>query len=178
MTKDELIDNMEKSRENFLELLEDLDDTAMEELLTQDQWSIKDILAHLARWEAELVKLLWQLRQGQRPTTVHFMGETVDEKNSRWKEEDRSRSLERILADFHGVRNQTIRRLEAFTDHELSDANRYPWLNGKALWEWVAADSYEHETEHIPMLQEIRTLLNTQSSQAAKHESENGQSRS
>jgi hypothetical protein len=156
MTRDELIAKMEKSRENLLELLEDLDDTAMVNPIAKDGWSIKDTLAHLARWEAELVKLLWQLRQRQRPTTAHFVGGTVDEINARWKEEDRARPLERILADFHGVRNQTIRRLEAFTDRELNDIDRYPWLQEKALWHWVAADSFEHETEHIPTIQEIR----------------------
>jgi hypothetical protein len=161
MTKEELIDKLESSRENFLELVEDLDDAAMVEVSTVDQWTIKDILAHLARWEAELVKLLWQLRQGQRPTTAHFMGDSVDGTNARWKEDDRSRPLERVLTDFHGVRNQTLRRLEAFTDRELNDEKRYPWLNGKPLWQWVAADSFEHEAEHIASVQEIRS--NTQS---------------
>ncbi len=88
MIRDELIDKLEKSREAFLELVEDIDDAAMVEVLTKDQWSIKDILAHLARWEAELVKLLWQLRQGQRPTTAHFMGDTIDATNARWKVDD------------------------------------------------------------------------------------------
>lgn len=159
MTKDELINNLEKSREGFLELIEDLDDEAFTENFTQDGWSIKDILAHLARWEAELVKLLWQLRQGQRPTTAHFMGDTVDEINAHWKEDDRSRPLERILADFHGVRNQTIRRLDAFSDRELDDPKRYPWLNEKPLWEWVAEDSYEHEAEHTASVLEIRKKI-------------------
>jgi hypothetical protein len=162
MIRDELIDNLEKSRETFLELVEDLDDAALVEVLTKDQWSIKDILAHLARWEAELVKLLWQLRQGQRPTTAHFMGDTIDATNARWKEDDGSRPLERILTDFHGVRNQTLRRLEAFTDHELNDEKRYPWLNGKPLWQWVAADSFEHEAEHIASIQEIRSMIQSQ----------------
>jgi hypothetical protein len=164
MTKDELIDLMEASRENFLELLEDLDEDAMVELHGKDHWTVKDTLAHLARWEAELVKLLWQLRQGQRPTTAHFTGASVDEVNARWKDEDSSRPLERILADFHGVRNQTIRRLEDYTGRELNDERRYPWLSGKALWQWIAADSYEHEAEHIPQLQEIRSIIQSQSS--------------
>lgn len=159
MTRDELVDQLDKSRENFLELVEDLDEAAMVEVLTVDQWSIKDILAHLARWEAELVKLLWQLRQGQKPTTAHFKGDTVDAINARWKEEDRSRPFERVLSDFHGVRNQTLRRLEAFTDRELNDVKRFPWLNGKPLWQWIAADSYEHEAEHIISVQEIRSNI-------------------
>jgi hypothetical protein len=164
MNRDELIEKLERSRENFLELVEDLDDAAMVEVLTSDHWSITDILAHLARWEAELVKLLWQLRQGQRPTTAHFTGDTVDATNARWQKEDRTRPLERILTDFHGVRNQTLRRLEGFTDRELNDEKRFPWLNGKPLWQWVASDSFEHEAEHIASVQEIRSKSKSQPS--------------
>ena len=32
------------------------------------QWSLKDILVHLTLWEAELVTLLFQARQGQKPS--------------------------------------------------------------------------------------------------------------
>jgi hypothetical protein len=126
------------------------------ELQTDDGWAIKDILSHLVRWEAELVKLLWQLRQGQRPTTVHFTGTDIDEINSRWLAEDRSRPLERILDDFQGVRRQTIRRIESFSDQELNDPQHYPWLKGEPLAEWVAEDSFKHEAEHLSQITELQ----------------------
>jgi hypothetical protein len=148
MNKQELITALETGRENFLELFSSLDD---EEMLLQDPitgWSLKDILAHLTRWEAELVKLLWQIKQGQKPTTAHFSAIDIDQINARWLEEDRSRALSRILDDFHGVRTQTIRRVEAFVDPNLTDPNRYSFLKNNALWEWIAGDSFEHEAEH------------------------------
>jgi len=149
MNKLELITALENGREAFLELFTELED---EEMLVPDPkngWSLKDILCHLTRWEAEVVKLLWQLKQGQKPTTAHFLGVEIDQINSRWLEEDRTRPLDRVLSDYHGVRNQTIRRVEAFMDQDLNDPNRFPWLKSRAVWEWVAGDSYEHEAEHI-----------------------------
>jgi hypothetical protein len=161
VNKLELITALEIGREAFLELFAPLDD---EEMLQPDPisgWSLKDILAHLTRWEAEVVKLLWQIKQGQRPTTAHFSGIEVDQINARWYAEDRSRLLSRVLDDYHGVRNQTIRRIEAFTDQDLTSPDRFPFLKKGALWEWIAGDTYEHEAEHSEQVAALIAYVKT-----------------
>ena len=156
MNKKELLALLEDSHERVLEAIEGLTTEQMLEPGVKDNWSVKDILAHLTRWEAELIKLLWQARQGMRPTSLLNQPHSVDVVNSRWYEEDQTRSLERILEDFHGVRNQTIRRLEFFTDKDLNDPKRYPWSDGQALWEWVAGNTFEHDEEHLEQLRAWR----------------------
>lgn len=151
MNKEEIIQTLEESRENFLDAIEDLSDDEMEEPVF-DQWTAKDILAHITMWEAELVKLLFQARQGIKPSTVHFSKESVDERNEKWYRQNKDRSLEQVLDDFHGVRNQTIRRVEAYSDKELNDPNRYTWQEGTPLWRWIASDSFEHENEHAAQI--------------------------
>ncbi len=126
----------------------------MEEPGVIDDWSVKDILAHVTMWEAELVKLLFQARQGRKPTTVHFSKVSVDERNEKWHLQNRDRPLDRVLDDFHGVRKQTIRQVKSFSDRELSAPNRYPWLEETPLWKWIAIDSFEHEAEHAAQIQE------------------------
>jgi hypothetical protein len=148
MKKEELVEALENERENFLDAIDGLSDEDLEEPGVMQDWSIKDLLAHLTLWEAELIKLLWQAKQGQKPNSVHFNNMDIDELNARWKKEMQDRTLERVMADFHSIRNQTIRRVEAFSDKDLNDANRYPWLKNRPLWEWIAGDSFEHEAEH------------------------------
>ncbi len=148
MNKTELLTALDEGRERFLETIEGLSNAAMLESGVNAQWSVKDILAHLAMWEAELVKLLWQARQARTPNTVHFGSESVDELNAKWHQLNRERTLERVLEDFHGVRLQTIRWVEAFSERDLLDANSYDWLDGTPLWQWIANDSFEHEAEH------------------------------
>jgi hypothetical protein len=46
------------------------------------------------------------------------------------------------------VRKQTLRQLENFSDEELSQPGRFPGLGENPLKEWIAGDSYVHETEH------------------------------
>jgi len=159
MDKHTLMQQLESSREDFLEALEGLSEEQMLAPGASGDWSIKDVLIHLARWEAELVKLLWQARQGQRPTTVHLGNEDVDRINARWHADSQDRSLESALADFHGVRNQTLHRVEAFTDKELNDPHRHAWLNNRPLWEWIQSDSFGHEAIHAAHIISWRAAL-------------------
>ena len=122
-----------------------------------DTWSVKDILAHLSAWEAELVKLLWQASFGKKPNTVHFDSERdVDAMNLSWYNERKERPLEAVLEDLHAVRKQTLRRVAEFTDKELNDPEAFTWLRGYPLWEWIASDSFKHVPEHTAQIQAWR----------------------
>jgi hypothetical protein len=156
MTKDEILDALEDEREKFLDAIQGLSDEAFQEPGVVGEWSIKDVLSHLSAWEAELVKLLWQAKQGINPASAHFSGKSVDELNAAWYVEFQNRPLEPVQADFQAVRRQTERRVEAFSDTDLNDPGRYSWLKGHPLWEWVASDSFEHEAEHAAQIRTWR----------------------
>lgn len=156
MNKAELLQALEQSREELLDLLEGLEDEQFLQPGVCGDWSLKDVLAHLTRWEAELVKLLWQAAQGQTPTSAHFSRLSVDELNQRWQREMTPRPLAAVLEDFHGVRAQTMRRLEDFSDRDLADPQRFRWLGGRALWQWIAEDSFLHERQHAGQIKRWR----------------------
>ncbi len=156
MTKDEVLDALEDQREKFLDAIDGLPDEAMLEAGVCGEWSVKDVLYHLSRWEAELVKLLWEASQGATPTTVHFGNASVDELNAAWQAESASRPLERVMSDFIAVRKQTSRRAQAFSYEDLNDPQRYPWQDNRPLWDWIATDSFGHEAEHLAQIQEWR----------------------
>ena len=156
MNKIEIIAALENSHERLVEVIEELTPEEMSTPGVVGDWTIKDLLAHLTRWEAELVKLLWQVPQGIQPTTILNQNISLDEINAHWHDEDQARPLERILKDFHGVREQTIRRLDHFKDDDLNNPQRYSWLGGRPLWMWVAEDSFEHDLEHLEQIQTWR----------------------
>jgi hypothetical protein len=154
MNKTEVLANLEFSRENFLDLIDSMSESTVNIPGVVGTWSIKDILAHLSRWEAELIKMLWEIQAGKKPNSIHFQPDLdVDQTNSEWHEEYKHRSYERILEDFHAVRNQTILRTEKFSERDLTDPKRFPWLNNKPLGIWIANDSFEHEKEHLKDIQ-------------------------
>jgi hypothetical protein len=153
MSKDEILTALEDVRENFLNAIEGLDDSQLNEPGVVDDWSVKDLIVHISMWEAELVKLLWQVRQGQAPTTIHFTKTgSVDDINAAWDAASKGRTLEQAMADFRGVRKQTERRVQSFNDQELTEKDHFPGLRGFPLAEWIANDSYDHESEHIAQI--------------------------
>lgn len=149
MKKSDLTDRLQTSRQELERLLRDLDEQQMTEPGVMDDWSVKDILAHICRWEGELVTMLFHLQQDQKPARVEIEGmEDVDRLNAKWHEEDKNRPLELVLQDFRGLRKQTLRRVEEFSHQQLNDPEAYPWLRGEPLHRWIAVDTYEHEAEH------------------------------
>lgn len=156
MDKDAVMDALEDEREKFMEAIDGLTEAQMIEPGVSGDWSIKDILYHLSMWEAELVRLLWQASHGDKPTTAQIVGEPVDTVNAVWYAQGKDRPLERVLDDFAAVRKQTVRRVEALSDKDFDDPRRYPWLNERPLWDWIATDSFEHESEHAEQIRQWR----------------------
>lgn len=154
MNKDDLLDALEDSREAFLDVLDTIPQEYWEKPDVLGDWSIKDILYHLTMWEAELVKLLWQISQGQPPNTALNSDISDDERNAQWQAQAQTRSLEQVLADFQGVRRQTTRRLMEISDKVLQNPKQFEWLKGAPLWKLVAGASFEHESEHTQALRE------------------------
>src|SRR4030067_375692 len=102
MNKTEIIAKLEGGREQFLDAIEGLSEDDLQQPGVMGEWSVKDILVHVARGEPELVKWLWQASQGQKPTNALVSSTSVDELNARWYQESRARPLRLVLEDFHG----------------------------------------------------------------------------
>jgi hypothetical protein len=156
MNKEELFDALEDSREDFLEAIAGLSEDDLQRPGCVDDWSVKDLLIHISRWEAELVKMLWQIKQGQHPSSQQFTNMQVDEINQQWAADYHERSLEMALDDFQSVRRQTIRRVDTFSNAELTDPHRFPWQQGRPMFEWIAEDSFRHEEEHTRQIRAWR----------------------
>jgi hypothetical protein len=161
MTKEELLQAMESSRADLLKAIDGLNPTVMQEPGVVGQWSVRDVLAHITRWEAELVRMLFQLKQGRTPDYPTLSEPDIDKINARFHKENLERPLDQVLADFHSVRKQTLRRLSEYTEQELSEPGRYPALKGHPLIEYIAGDTYEHDAEHALQIQEWRDRTKT-----------------
>jgi len=157
MDQVEIISRLNIEQQELMDAIAGLQVETMLEPGVNGEWSVKDILAHLSAWEAELVKLLWQARQGKRPTTIHFSKDRdIDKTNLTWHAERKDRPLELVLEDLQAVRKQTLRRVAEFTDKELNDPQAFKWLREFPLWEWIASDTFGHGPEHIAQIKAWR----------------------
>ena len=153
MNIDELYEQLDSSRVQLLELLEQLPDAAMLEPGVSGEWSVADILAHLVVWESELVTCLMKLDRGKKPNRLLDAISDVDGYNAMRYEENKGRDLDLIFDDLQGVRVQLEEWLPLFSDRDLTDPKRYRWNDDLALWQIIEANTFGHEAEHLPEIE-------------------------
>ena len=118
------------------------------------EWSVKDVLSHLTACEAEVVTHLAKARSGKPPTKIDYTDAEIDAQNAGWFEAYRDRQLDRVLADFQGVRRQLQRQIDGYADAGLK--SRPAWLKGKSVAERVISEVIEHDQEHLAGLKAWR----------------------
>lgn len=114
------------------------------------EWSVKDLVAHIAWYEAEMVGLIasrelagspwWNLPLTERNEAIHALY--------------RDQPLPEVLADAGRIAADFLRGLEGLSDEDLNDPRRF--ANMPADWQpWsvIASNSSEHYQEHRAQLQ-------------------------
>lgn len=153
MTKEDLLDKLDESRERLLVAIEMLPDEALVEPGVMDEWSIADILAHLVAWESEMVTALLKIDQGKKPEQLIAAFEDVDGYNALRFEENKGRDLDLIFEDLQGVRLQLEDWLDEFSERDLFDPQRYSWALDQSLANIIEQNSFGHELEHLPEIE-------------------------
>lgn len=158
MTRDELLKQLAENRKQFEALIESVPAEARIKPGACGEWSLKDVLVHISRWESEIVSVLFQAAQGSVPQSEVFNPDYL-KVNEIWYQESKDRDLERALDDFHAVRNQLLRRLKDLPEQYLTDPSKYAWMKGHALIGLVKDIALEHEAEHLRELQSWQATL-------------------
>ena len=154
MNKEEIFEQLDLTRERLLVALEPLPDEALLKPGVMDSWTLADILAHLTVWESELVTSLQRITQGKKPARMLAALADVDGYNELRFEENKDRELNRIFNDLRALRLQLEEWLADFTERDLSDPNRYDWSDGFPLWRLVESNSFGHELQHLPQIED------------------------
>jgi hypothetical protein len=154
----EIQDKLDEYREQLLVAIEPLPDEALMAPGAMGDWSVADILAHITAWESELVTGLLRINQGKKPTKMIEAFENVDAYNERRYQENKGRDIERIFDDLQGVRVQLESWLEEFSDRDVRDPKRYNWAKGLTLAHIIKENSYGHDAEHLPHIENFAAL--------------------
>jgi uncharacterized protein (TIGR03083 family) len=153
MKHDEVLQALREARAQTDAALAGLGETELVDPGVIADWSVKDVLAHLTAWEAEMVTLLAKAKRGQKPKWPATQSET-DALNAKWHKENKNRPLDRVRADFQGVRQQTVRQVEGLSDQELNQ--KWDWLRNRTALDLIASNSFRHELEHVAQIKEWR----------------------
>jgi hypothetical protein len=82
-------------------------------------WSLKDIVGHVASWEAEVLSAFRDLREGRRPPLLDFEQKDVDRWNADHVERKRELDFWSVLEQLRGSRARLIEELAQLSDEDL-----------------------------------------------------------
>ncbi len=103
-------------------------------------WSLKDIVGHVASWEAEIVAALRQIERGTRPALLDFDESTLDEWNRDHVERKRGLEFWNVLDQMKAGRERLLETLDDVSDEDLAaDGSTYARLLQSAI---------DHDREH------------------------------
>ena len=105
-----------------------------------DEWSLKDIVGHVASWEAEVVSALLDIQEGRRPAILDFDEERTDAWNQDHVERKRSLTFWSVLEQLKAGRERLLATVAEFDDAAIGEEGRVP----NQLLQVVANHDKEH----------------------------------
>jgi hypothetical protein len=149
MDRAELLAEVRAGRAALDAILADLTDDQMAQRVNGD-WTRTDVVAHLEAWERRTLRLLSILR-GERDFDPDEPAE-VDAFNAWSWERNRGRSNADVRASEADAYRQVIAAVEAADEPELTDSNRFAFLDGTAFTETVIENTSAHYADHLDQL--------------------------
>jgi len=106
-----------------------------------EEWSVKDVLAHLADWEDHMSVWLEAARRGEPVAEIEpgLTWKQFDEFNQRIYERHRHQSLEEVFDYFHQAHQHFMEMVAAMPEDEMMARRRYKFIGTGAIYNWLGS---------------------------------------
>jgi hypothetical protein len=155
VTKESLLTLIQTEHEKLVETLSQLREDQLTLQGVEGEWSVKDLLAHITVWEERMIRWLEVTLKGETPEMLPagLTWDDLDQWNHQSYIDLIEKPLEEVILDFNRVYEEALAAVKDAPEDELIDPNRFPWREGKPLWEMVADNMHWHYSEHDKTIQ-------------------------
>jgi len=108
-----------------------------------DDWSVKDILAHIVSWEEYTLLDFQRVARGHMPALASFKQRDVDNFNAMVMSLRRDFPLDQVMHELEANRKATIAALDALPDERLAQGQF------ARIWAAITAGHDHEHAEHI-----------------------------
>jgi uncharacterized damage-inducible protein DinB len=141
----ELMARLAAERAGLMEGLLGLDERALREPRSLGEWSVQDVLAHIAAWERWEMRSMGSMVAGETPDLA--AAGDFDGANAAFIAPWRDRALDEVVSEVCSARAEWVAWLEGLPDKEFSRPRSY---HG---WDWTFSDiplrvQWEHDAHH------------------------------
>ncbi len=157
MKRDDAINQLRAARKTLQDQLQGLTEAELEKPKAIGPWSIKDLLAHMAAWDEETLRIIQAFSFQAEPQYSYTISDRNDFAvwNQEQIEQRRSLTLAQVLSEFEAARRDLIQAVEGVTDQVLARGKMTPWNKPKTGIE-LLQDEAEHDLEHARELMSYR----------------------
>ncbi len=134
-----------------------------------DDWSPKDVMAHVAHWDSMMATDLAD-PENRAPAQD---GADFNQTNAKIWEQYKESTWGEIEALVDRAHEEMVNDLRRLSEDDLNDPERFEWLNGRPIWRAVAFTNYYHALQHVALLyadQGDMAYANQIQEQAAEHQ--------
>ncbi len=156
MTRDEMIQAIERDRANLLAALEGLDEKTMTTRPVVEQWTVKDLLGHIAMWHAVALKFIADYRANGVPQSMGFDNDAlVDAHNAREAARRHDWTMAQVREELDASYRDLLAAIASLGDADLAKPLPAPWSSGTTLEYLIKINSYTHDPDHIAQIRRL-----------------------
>jgi hypothetical protein len=146
-SKQELLDNIEKEHVAFLSLLTRIPKYRYRDKgVWGDDWTVKDLLAHLTEWEQMFLRWHREGREGKKPAVPAqgFKWNQTPLLNQAIWRKHRRKALDKVIEDFHASYREIYGVADSLSEEALFSPGYYSWTGENTLTTYLAANTFSH----------------------------------
>ena len=145
-TKQELLESIRSTRELLEKKFSKLTPAQMVWPGSMDDWSVKDILAHLVDWEQRFIGWYQAGLRGEVTITPApgFTWRELPRLNQQGYEQHQEESLDQVLNEFEKSYQEIIELVEGMSEQEIFEDKHFAWTGDSSLLPWIAANTSSH----------------------------------
>ncbi|MDQ7026689.1 MAG: DinB family protein [Anaerolineae bacterium] len=145
-SKQEIVNVLEASHKEMLDVLNNTD---VEKEVYPD-WTVKEVLAHIAGWDEAIIASLSSFIQGGKPSVVAVNG--IDAYNADSVAKRKKLSLDATFEDWEHQRDHLLATLYALPEKQVDDIINFPWGAEEGAGQGTISEMLEriaaHEVRH------------------------------
>lgn len=146
-SKVDLLEAIEREHATFLDLVESLPSRSYGEAgVWGDDWTIKDLCAHLTEWEQMFLRWYRDGREGLEPAVPaagYKWNETPRLNQAIWRKH-RNKPWRKVRAEFDSSYEEILGLARQLEEDELLTPGFFPWTKKLPLMTYVAANTSSH----------------------------------
>lgn len=151
MTKDQLLAKLDAAWQALKDSFAGLSDEEMTRPGVTEEWSVKDILAHVTTWEEEALTHLPHILEGTRPPRYSTLYGGIDAFNALRTEQKRSLSPDDVLRQFEDVHRQLVAYIAQAPEDQFAVETRFRRR--------IRLDTYSHYPHHAQAIRQWRAQV-------------------